>query len=84
MQIVDPNNLFGGPDFVSEEDQDRLAPHLASWAKLNELLVSDIIEEEDLKKMLLLEFYGNQRRQMIEKLVGRLSTKQRDRILGLL
>lgn len=62
---------------LTDEDKVRLAPHLASSGKLNEMLMLDTVSDEDLKKMLAIEAMSdNPRSVIVKKLLGRYFRRQ--------
>lgn len=73
--------VFGpdAPRFRSvREDVDRLRPHLSCSRRLNEILVLDSLEDDDLKRMVILEAERDKPRILIlKKLVGRITARQR-------
>lgn len=63
-------------------DAKRLAPHLTSSGKLNELLVLDTITTEDLQRLLLIEAARKKPRYVIvRKLVARILSRERERMV---
>lgn len=70
------------PITVNEEDKVRLKPHLTNYAKLNELLLLDVLTEEDILIMLSMESRrGNGHRPtVVQKLIGRYTSLSRRRL----
>lgn len=62
---------------LSLKDTKRLKPHLSSWPRLNELFLLGGLSPDDLRKLILIEVQGKQRRQILDKLVSRLKSAER-------
>lgn len=70
---------------VSAADAKRLAPHLVSTRRLNEVLVMDSVDSDDLRRMVLLEAERPSPRVVIvRKLLGRIYARQRKEILDMI
>lgn len=69
---------------LTERDSKRLAPHLISTRRLNEVLVMDSVSDEDLRRMVLIEAKRSMPRPtVVRKLLGRIHARQRKEILAL-
>lgn len=68
---------------VTNADIKRLKSHLSGWVHLNELLVADFFTTEDIKKLIVIELNDRARRQILDKLCARLSTKQLEHLRDL-
>ncbi len=66
---------------VSSKDRERLSPHLVSSGRLNEMFLLGV-NEPDLCRLVVLELMGNQRRDILSRLLSRILTIQRRRIQG--
>jgi hypothetical protein len=83
------------PVEVTRRDLRRLAPHLASSGRLNELLVLDTVRTEDLQRMLIIEatptvvggprgtFVAAHRPRyvIVRKLIARILSRERARMI---
>lgn len=71
------------PITVSKKDEKRLAGHLVSSRRLNEVLVMDMVTNEDLRRMVILEAgRASPRVTIVKKLLGRIYARQRTEILN--
>lgn len=83
--MITPQSLF--PQVkqftVTRRDEVRLAPHLASSGKLNELLVLDTVGNTDLRRMLVMEANrrGGPRYVIVRKLLARILSRERERVI---
>lgn len=57
------------------KDVKRLLPHLSNWPKLSNVLMLGL-PNEDLKKMVLIELNGKQRREILSRLCARLKKQE--------
>ena len=73
MKIPPKYQVFAEQVFISDKDEDRLQPHLSSWRALH-LLMATGVNEPDLHRMIVLELVGAQRKHILQRLIGRLST----------
>lgn len=69
--------LFPDLSPITENDRSRLSYHLRGWNHLVAILTLGTLEEEDLKKMIVLEAEGLARPTFLDKLAGRLLTEVR-------
>lgn len=67
---------------VSKADEARLGPHLTNYNRLNEILILNNIEAVDVQRLILIELHGKSRQFILNKLVGRLKSKERDALLA--
>lgn len=77
------NLLANSNGWVSFKDVQRLRPHLASYTKLAELLMIDPPNgpsEKDLENLLVIEFGGQKRKNVMKKIVGRMLSLRRKKI----
>ena len=73
------------PVSLSKRDERRLSSHLISTRRLNEILVMDSVSTDDLKRMVIIEAQRPVPRMIIvRKLVGRIHSRERQRILDAL
>ena len=73
------------PVTLSKRDERRLSTHMISTRRLNEILVMDSISTDDLKRMVIIEAQRPHPRTIIvRKLVGRIHSRERQRILDVL
>jgi hypothetical protein len=73
--------LFDDQPRLTHADRKRLQPHMSGWNRLCSVLEADILSEADLKKLVLIEFEGAKRPEMVQKVLGKLSTSLRKRVL---
>lgn len=79
MKIAQKYQVFDDPVDVESKDFDRLKSHLTGWNKLNEILLLGI-NEPDLRRLVIMELMGSRRMVIVNRLLGRLATIQRERI----
>jgi hypothetical protein len=79
MKIAQQYQVFDDPVDLDSKDFDRLKNHLTGWNKLNEILLLGI-NEPDLRRLVIMELLGSQRMVIVNRLLGRLATLQRERI----
>jgi hypothetical protein len=70
--------VFDKPVSIDTKDFQRLSPHLSGWVRLHEILLLDV-NEPDLMRLVLIELMGRKRKQIIQRLLGRLAKLQRAR-----
>jgi hypothetical protein len=65
---------------VSKRDAKRLSPWLSGWTRLNRILVRkpSPLSRADLSKLLRLELDGKHRQAIMERLIGRITSMDRD------
>lgn len=78
MKIPDRYQVFDLPVSLTYGDQDRLAPHLANWNKLHEILLLPVTES-DLQKMVIIEMMTKKRFRLIDRLLYKLEDAVRAR-----
>lgn len=84
MNIPSKYQVFDGdPVQVSDRDAERLSPYLSGWVQLNKLFIAGI-DEDDVKRLIVLEMMGNRRSPIIDRLVMRLGRLQRVRLRRLI
>ena len=71
------------PDFlkgikISKKDEERLWPLMTNWVVLAENITS-VKDEEDVKKMILIEINGKYRLNIVHRLKSRLNTLRKER-----
>ena len=81
MKLAQKYQVFDDPVDVESKDLDRLKSHLTGWNKLNEILLLGI-NEPDLRRLVIMELMGSRRMTIVNRLLGRLATLQRERIKG--
>lgn len=82
--MIPAKQLFPGHPAlrVTQSDRKRLEPHMAYLGKLNELLVMDTVGATDLRRMIWIEVNKPAPRPtIIRKLLGRVATRERQRVL---
>jgi len=79
MKIPPSYQIFDLPVTLSHRDQDRLGPHLSNWNRLNEILLLSP-SETDLRKLVILELMGKQRKAIITRLLPAIQRAERKRI----
>lgn len=70
-------------DCLKLSDIHRLTPHMAGYNKLAKILTLGTLTEKDLESMILMEVYMRKkgpRQNVVDKLVGRLMTIQREKL----
>jgi hypothetical protein len=73
--------IFDSPVEILEKDAASLKPHLTGWNKLNEIFLVGL-NAPDLRRMVVLELMGSQRRVIIARLLGRLAKLERQKYLA--
>ena len=81
MKITQKYQVFDDPIEVDSKDFERLKGYLTGWNKLNEILLLGI-NEPDLRRLVVMELMGSRRMVIVNRLLGRLGTIQRERIKG--
>lgn len=66
---------------VSASDRKRLEPHLTNWQKLNEVFQLGTISSTDLNKMIVIEFGGRKRWRVLDRLIARFYSTQRQELI---
>lgn len=79
MKIPLKYQVFDEPVEISDKDRQRLSVHLAGWNRLNEILLLGI-NEEDLRRLIVMEIMAARRMTIVSRLLGRLQKLQRKRI----
>lgn len=79
MKPAQKYQVFDDPVELESKDIERLKSHLTGWNKLNEILLLGI-NESDLRRLVIIELMGSRRMTIINRLLGRLATIQRERI----
>lgn len=72
--------IFDSPVEILEKDAASLKPHLTGWNKLNEIFLVGL-NAPDLRRMVVLELMGSQRRAIIARLLGRLAKLERQKYI---
>ena len=72
--------IFDSPVEILEKDAASLKPHLTGWNKLNEIFLVGL-NAPDLRRMVVLELMGGQRRAILSRLLGRLAKLERQKYL---
>lgn len=80
MTIPRQFQVFAEPVTVTTYDQRRLNPHRASWHHLNGLFLLQALTEKDLRKLVVMELMGEQRKLIIDRLLMRLGRLERREI----
>lgn len=65
---------------LTQADRRRLEPHLSGYNKLVAVLTLGTVPQDDVKKMILIELDGQKRKQILDRLVGRLMTCIREAV----
>lgn len=81
MKITQKYQVFDDPIEIDPKDAERLKGYLTGWNKLNEILLLGI-NEPDLRRLVVMELMGSRRMVIVNRLLGRLGTIQRERIKG--
>ena len=66
---------------VSKGDESRLSPHLRNYNLLNEILILNGLDVKDVQRMILIELQGKSRQFILNKLVSRLKSQEREDLL---
>lgn len=72
--------LFDNQPRLTHADRKRLSPHLTGWNRLSSILAADLTSEDDLKRLVLIEYEGKRRKPIVKKLLGYLHSSQRKRV----
>ena len=72
MKIPARYQVFVKPVILLDKDEERLAPHLAGWRGLANILLIGV-NEPDLQRLIVMELLGKQRQKILNRLVGHLS-----------
>lgn len=73
--------IFDSPVEILEKDAASLKPHLTGWNKLNEIFLVGL-NAHDLRRMVVLELMGGQRRSILSRLLGRLAKLERQKYIA--
>lgn len=79
MTIHARHQIFDRPVNVSDKDVERLRVHLCNWQKLHEIMLLGV-NEEDLRRLVIMELASHDRERIISRLLGRLAKVQRQSI----
>jgi len=79
MTISTRHQIFDRPVNVSDKDVERLQVHLCNWQKLHEIMLLGV-NEEDLRRLVIMELASHDRERIISRLLGRLAKVQRQSI----
>jgi hypothetical protein len=79
MTIHARHQIFDRPVNVSDKDVERLQVHLCNWQKLHEIMLLGV-NEEDLRRLVIMELASHDRERIISRLLGRLAKVQRQSI----
>lgn len=78
MKIPQRLQIFTAPTevVITDKDAERLAPFLTNWMKLHHFFLkgTNIV---DLRRLIVMELMGSQRKDILTRLSGRLATLQR-------
>jgi hypothetical protein len=66
---------------VTASDRRRLTPHLTNWQRLNEVFQLGTISTDDLNKMIVIEFGGQRRWRILDRLIARFYSIQRQELV---
>lgn len=75
-----PVILFDNQPRLTHADRKRLGHHTASVNNLIAIMSSSLVPEDDIKRMVLMEFEGKMRPVVVERLLGYLHSSQRKRV----
>lgn len=78
------SHLFPTQPKVTYADRKRLLPHLSGWNRICSLMESELTTEDDIKRLVVLEFDTKQRVPILQKLLACQHAMQRRRILNAL
>jgi hypothetical protein len=81
MKIARKFQVFDTDVVLIDKDAARLTPHLSSWRSLHEIMLLGV-NEPDLKRLVVLELLGQKRRQILQRLIGRISSIQTSRVIA--
>jgi len=76
MNVPEKYQVFKNVVSIPDKDIERLSPYLSGWVHLHSLLVRGI-NEPDTEKLIVLELLGGRRREIIRRLLVRLSRIKR-------
>lgn len=74
--------IFDKQPSVTKKDIERLEHCLYNWNRLHEILLTSDTSDDDLKRLLLIELTHKSREPIIQKLVGKITTRFRDKTYG--
>lgn len=67
---------------VTARDRARLAPHLAGWNHLQEMLLLEDFTLEEIKMLILLEVEGSRRQTILDRLLARMKKMERQELVA--
>lgn len=79
MIIPNKYQVFDTPVTLSDKDEQRLSGYLTGWNKLVAQLIEGV-NKYDCQRLVVMELMGKQRRQIVNKLLVKLSKMDRERI----
>lgn len=82
-QKMEPNlhklpKIFDDQPKITAKDYKRIAPNIRNWNLLNELFLLGGLTSDDLKRMIVVETAGLHRPEILNKLMGKLTTALRE------
>lgn len=78
MTIPTRFQLFASPVVLSDKDAARLEPYVASWRQLHPVIHS--LNVPDLRRLVVMELMNRRRWQVVQRLLGRLGSLERERL----
>ena len=67
---------------VTARDRARLAPHLAGWNHLQEMLLLEDFTLEEIKMLIILEVEGSRRQIILDRLLARMKKMERQELVA--
>ncbi len=81
MKIPLKYQVFEAPVEISSKDHERLSFYVGSWKRIHEMMLLGV-NQSDLRRLVVLELMGRRRIYLIRRLLGRLTTLQRNDYLS--
>lgn len=76
MKIPQRYQVFDTKVEISEKDEQRLSAHLSGWVTLHEMFLLGL-NAPDLRRLIVLEMIKARRKDILRRLLGRLSATER-------
>ena len=80
MTIPKKFQLFNEPVYLSDKDAERLAPYLSGWMSLHAFLLQGV-NNLDMNRLVVLELMGMRRRSILDRLLSRLNSNSRKKVM---
>jgi len=79
MKIPTKYQIFEDTVEILDKDVERLSSCIGGWNRLHELFMLGGVNEPDLKRLVVMELMGKQRKPLLARLLGRLAKLDRQR-----